>query len=86
MDMKYQSLESLPLALSVDDLMDSLNVGKNTAYSLVKSGQLRSIRIGRQLRIPRDALREFLQGKTASKDCFALDSTKWYSVPVMDIS
>ena len=65
MDMKYQSLESLPLALSVDDLMDILNVGKNTAYSLVKSGQLRSIRIGRQLRIPRDALREFLQGKTA---------------------
>ena len=65
MDMKYQSLESLPLALSVDDLMDILNVGKNTAYSLVKSGQLRSIRLGRQLRIPRDALREFLQGKTA---------------------
>ena len=65
MDMKYQSLESLPLALSVDDLMDILNVGKNTAYSLVKSGQLRSIRIGRQLRIPRDALRGFLQGKTA---------------------
>ena len=65
MDKKYQSLESLPLALSVDDLMDILNVGKNTAYSLVKSGQLRSIRIGRQLRIPRDALREFLQGKTA---------------------
>ena len=65
MDMKYQSLESLPLALSVDDLMDILNVGKNTAYSLVKSGQLRSIRIGRQLRIPRDALREFLQGKIA---------------------
>ena len=65
MDMKYQNLESLPLALSVDDLMDILNVGKNTAYSLVKSGQLRSIRIGRQLRIPRDALREFLQGKTA---------------------
>ena len=31
MDMKYQSLESLPLALSVDDLMDILNVGKNTA-------------------------------------------------------
>ena len=65
MDMKYQSLESLPLALSVDDLMEILNIGKNTAYSLVKSGQLRSIRIGRQLRIPRDALREFLQGKTA---------------------
>ena len=28
MDMKYQSLESLPLALSVDDLMDILNIGK----------------------------------------------------------
>lgn len=65
MNMKYQDLENLPLALCVDDLMKVLNIGRNTAYALVKSGQLRSVRVGRQLRIPRDALREFLQGKTA---------------------
>jgi len=65
MNMKYQDLENLPLALCVDDLMKVLSIGRNTAYALVKSGQLRSVRVGRQLRIPRDALREFLQGKTA---------------------
>lgn len=50
----------LPLVLTVTNLAQSLGVGRNTAYDLVRSGKVRSIRIGRQLRIPRDALLEFL--------------------------
>ena len=57
---KYRSLDDLPLALRVEDLMPILAIGRNTAYELVRSGQIRSIRIGRQLRIPRDAVVEFL--------------------------
>ena len=57
---KYRSLDDLPLALRVEDLMPVLAIGRNTAYELVRSGQIRSIRIGRQLRIPRDAVIEFL--------------------------
>ena len=33
----------------------------DTAYELIRSGQIRSVRIGRQIRIPRDALLEFLR-------------------------
>lgn len=54
------SVEELPLVLRVDDLSRALGIGRNTAYELVRSGQIRSIRIGRQLRIPRDELQRFL--------------------------
>ena len=64
MGSKYRSLDDLPLALRVEDLMPVLAIGRNTAYELVRSGQIKSIRIGRQLRIPRDAVVEFLNGQT----------------------
>ena len=63
MGSKYRSLDDLPLALRVEDLMPVLAIGRNTAYELVRSGQIRSIRIGRQLRIPRDAVVKFLNGQ-----------------------
>ena len=59
MENKYRSLEDLPLALRVEDLMPILGIGRNTAYELVRSGQIRSIKIGRQIRVPRDAVVEF---------------------------
>lgn len=52
--------EQLPPVLRVQDLMQVLSIGRNTAYELVRSGQIRSIRIGRSIRIPRDALAEYL--------------------------
>ena len=58
---KVNSLDSLPLALRVEDLMPILGIGRNTAYELVRSGQIRSIRIWRKIRIPRDAVAEFLR-------------------------
>ena len=60
MENKYRSFDDLPLALRVEDLMPLLNIGRNTAYELVRSGKIRSIRIGRQVRIPKDAVRDFL--------------------------
>lgn len=57
---KYRSFDELPLTLKVEDLMPILGIGRNTAYELVRSGKIRSIRIGRQLRIPKDALIEYL--------------------------
>ena len=58
---KYRNLHDLPVTLRVEELMPILGIGRNTAYELIRSGQIRSIRIGRQIRIPRDALLEFLQ-------------------------
>lgn len=60
MEDKYRSFDELPLTLRVEDLMPILGIGRNTAYELVRSGQIRSIRIGRQLRIPKEAVQEYL--------------------------
>lgn len=56
------SIEDLPLVLRVEDLMPILGIGRSGAYALVRSGQVRSIRIGHQFRIPREAIQEFLDG------------------------
>jgi len=58
---KYRDPHDLPMTLRVEDLMPLLGIGRNTAYELIRSGQIRSVRIGRQIRIPRDALLEFLR-------------------------
>ena len=61
MENKYRDLNDLPMILQVEDLMPILGIGRNTAYELIRSGQIRSVRIGRQIRIPREALLEFLR-------------------------
>lgn len=50
----------LPLVLRVEDLMQILSIGRNTAYELVRSGKIKSIRIGRSYRITRDSIAEYL--------------------------
>ena len=61
MENNDRDLQDLPMTLRVEDLMPILGIGRNTAYELIRSGQIRSVRIGRQIRIPRDALLEFLR-------------------------
>ena len=63
MENKYSSLDDLPVTLRVEELMPILGIGRNIAYELVRSGRLRSIRVGRQVRIPKNALIEFLEGR-----------------------
>ena len=53
--------KDLPLVLKVEDLMRLLSVGRNAAYALVKSGTIKSVRIGRSYRIPRHAVEEYLR-------------------------
>ena len=54
------SYNDLPLVLHVKDLAKVLSISQNTAYALVRSGQIRSIRTGRIYRITKDALIEYL--------------------------
>jgi excisionase family DNA binding protein len=51
---------NLPLAITVGDLAKILRIGRSSAYALVKSGQIRCIRVGKAIRIPRAALYEYL--------------------------
>ena len=60
MHSKFWSFEELPLTLRVEDLMPILGSGRNTAYELVRTKQIRSVKVGHQLRIPKQCLIDYL--------------------------
>lgn len=45
----------------ITEAAEQLGVGMTTAKSLIRSGELRSVKIGRSRRVPADALREYVQ-------------------------
>lgn len=47
--------------LTVRELAALLRIGINNAYQLVREGTIRSVRVGRQYRIPRRAVDEYLE-------------------------
>lgn len=59
--------DDIPLVLTVEELMPILSIGRNTAFSLVRSGQIRSIRTDKQIRILKHDLRQFLEGGTGTE-------------------
>lgn len=46
--------------LTVEELMELLYIGKNTAYQLLQSGEIRAFRIGRVWKIPKEAVSEYI--------------------------
>lgn len=61
--MKYFSFDSMPMALTVRDIADTLDIGRNVAYDLVHRGQLRGLKIGKQIRIPKESFMAFLRAE-----------------------
>lgn len=48
------------LTYSVVEAAGVLGIGKDLAYALVRSGQLRTVRLGRRIIVPRHAIEELL--------------------------
>lgn len=46
--------------IRVEDLTHILSISRNTAYELVRSGKIRSVKIGRTYRIPLTAVEDYL--------------------------
>ena len=57
-------LSDLPLMLTVDEAADVLRIGRNLMYEAVAAGTVASVRIGRTIRIPRQALAALLEGSS----------------------
>ena len=64
--MTYVKYEDMPLVLNVEDIADTLMIGRNKAYNLVNSGKIKALRIGNHYRIPRDSFIAFLTGERTS--------------------
>ena len=64
--MVYRSTEDMPLVLNVEDIADTLMIGRNKADNLVNSGKIKALRIANHYRIPRDSFIAFLKGERTS--------------------
>lgn len=58
--MVHRSLDNIPVVISVPELADILRVSRNTAYAMVRSGQIPSVRTGVQIRIPKKSIEKYL--------------------------
>ena len=59
--MKDRIFAEYPDVVSAKELQTMLHIGRNTAYSLLKSGAVSNIRIGKKYIIPKASVEEFLR-------------------------
>ena len=64
--MMYTSFESMPLVLSVEDIADTLAIGRNKAYTLINTGVIKALKIGQHYRIPREEFIDFIKKSAQS--------------------
>jgi excisionase family DNA binding protein len=58
----FTDWDTVPLILTVSQVCQILTVSRETLYRLLRSGEVRSRKIGRRRVITKAALREFLAG------------------------
>lgn len=61
-------LENYSDVLRIKDIMDILEIGRNSAYKLISNGSIKSLRIGRNIRIPKIYLLDYLTTESYNKD------------------
>lgn len=59
--MQYTDFSSMPMVLTVNDVADTLAIGRNKAYALVNTGAIKALKIGQHYRIPRDSFVDFIK-------------------------
>ncbi|MDE6425129.1 MAG: helix-turn-helix domain-containing protein [Ruminococcus sp.] len=60
--------EDLNEIITIEELMKLLNIGKNTAYKLLESGEIRAFILGNKWKIPRNSVSEYINKMTYGTD------------------
>lgn len=58
--------EGYPDVVSVEQLMEMLQIGQVLAYKLVKSGEIKARKVGREYKIPKVNIIEYLNRENAA--------------------
>ncbi len=53
------------LLLRAEEVQKALSLGRSTIYQMMASGELPIVRIGRSVRVPADALRDWVERQAA---------------------
>ena len=54
--------------LKLSEVAEILRVSRQTVMRLIKTGQIKAIKVGRQWRVPEDALRALISGERAEEE------------------
>lgn len=63
---RRSEVADLPLVLTVDETANALRLGRSATYEAIHRGQIRAVRLGRKLRVPRAELERLLSGEGGS--------------------
>ena len=55
-----------PSVLTVEQAAETLQISRAHAYTMVKAGEIPTVRLGRRVLVPRVALERFLNGDTTT--------------------
>ena len=59
----YISFDDVPLMLTVEELARLMRVSRNTAYKYVRNGNIKSVEVCKQIRIPKSELISLFETK-----------------------
>ena len=63
-----------PVLLTVEEAAGLLRIGRTTAYELVMSGKLRSVKVGRRRLVVRDGVQDYVGELLRTQNTFQLSS------------
>lgn len=59
--MKKTMFTQYPDLMSINDLRRALGIGRTKAYAIVSNGEIRSIKVGKSIRIPKTSLLDYVE-------------------------
>ena len=68
-----------PMLLTPEQAAAVLQLGRTKVFALMKSGELKSIRVGRSRRIPRTALEAWVNDQLAAQSTHEMDESSRYT-------
>jgi excisionase family DNA binding protein len=63
--MGESEMVQLPFLLRPEEVAKALAIGRTAVFELIRTGELRSVKIGKSRRIPADAVVEYVAGLSA---------------------
>lgn len=61
MDYTNDIFKEFPDVITVDDLQKMLGIGRNSAYEILKSGVIKTIKVGKKYIIPKQSVINFIK-------------------------
>lgn len=58
--MKKTTLQEYSDIMTIEDLIEYLKLGRSKVYSLVTSGEIRGMKFGKNWRIPKESVKEYI--------------------------